>query len=230
MEELAEASHESPKKKNNSIRYAIDLMIKLVIQDLKYAPDRFKTYEFLKHFDSSHDQTYYPSMSIYSHDEESNFMQFLIIIKLLNFFCKNPKVSQESSQGDGTIPINLNKIISNLDLLIPYNPFVILKSLKLINSMAFKNSMEIRRQMKHLKMFELRDKLIIQHLTNVSEILLHYGGNQIEMEDLHQLGCDGKRFLLKSVSEFSYDVLAAKTEFKESRCPQIICLTLLYYL
>ena len=38
--------------------------------------------------------------------------------------------------------------------------------------MAFKNMMEVRRQMKHLKMFELRDKLLIMHLQNISEILL----------------------------------------------------------
>lgn len=54
----------------------------------------------------------------------------------------------------------------------PDNPLIVLKTLKLINSMAFKNTMEVRRQMKTLKMFELRDALIIRNLQNLSKSLV----------------------------------------------------------
>lgn len=138
------ASH---KKKNKSIEFAIDLMVKIIIYDLRRAPDKTKAFIFLRDFESS---SSFPAdtanNSSSSHEEESNFLQFLIIIQLLNYFSKNSKVQEE--YGDGSILINLNKILSNLDQLIPSNPTIILKSLKLINSMAFKNSMEVRRQMK----------------------------------------------------------------------------------
>ena len=84
------------------------------------------------------------------------------MVKLLNYFLKNPQVQQE--YGDGSILMNLNMIIQNLDQLMPDNPLIVLKTLKLINSMAFKNTMEVRRQMKTLKMFNLRDELIIRNL------------------------------------------------------------------
>ena len=95
-------------------------------------------------------------------EEEKSFLQIQIVVKLLNYFLKNPQVQQE--YGDGSILMNLNMIIQNLDQLMPDNPLIVLKTLKLINSMAFKNTMEVRRQMKTLKMFELRDELIIRNL------------------------------------------------------------------
>jgi len=42
-----------PIKKNKSIEFAIDIMIKIVIEDLKRSPDKSKTFDFLKTFDSS---------------------------------------------------------------------------------------------------------------------------------------------------------------------------------
>lgn len=137
-------------RKNKSIEIASNLMIKIVIEDLKRSPDKSKTYEILKSFDSESKATRYPET-----EEDCNFMQFLIIIKLLKYLCKNPKVQQE--YGDGCILVNLNKILANMEQLVPYNPLIVIKSLKLINSLAFKNSMEVRRQMKFLKMFDLRD-------------------------------------------------------------------------
>jgi len=56
--------------------------------------------------------------------------------------------------------------------MIPHHPVIILKSVKLINSLAFKNTMDLRRHMKNLNMFKLRDKFIIQYLQNVSELAL----------------------------------------------------------
>jgi hypothetical protein len=70
----------------------------------------------------------------------------------------------QQEYGDGSILTNLNMIIQNMESLLPVNPLIILKTLKLINSMAFKNTMEVRRQMKTLKMFELRDALLIKNL------------------------------------------------------------------
>ena len=86
-------------------------------------------------------------------------MQYLIIVKLVNYFCRYPKVQYE--YGDSSILVNLNNLLTNLEQLIPANPFVILKSIKLVNSMAFKNSMEVRKHMKYLQMFELRDQLMV---------------------------------------------------------------------
>jgi hypothetical protein len=118
-------------------------------------------------------------------------------------------------------------ILSNLDELLPYNPVIIIKTLKLINILAFKNSMDVRRQMKQLKMFELRDQLLILHLRNVSEILLALNGES-ENEEM-PLSNEAKKFLLKSVSDFSYDVVAAKTKFKEALGTEIVALTLLNF-
>lgn len=85
--------------------------------------------------------------------------------------------------------------------------------------MAFKNSMEVRRQMKSLKMFELRDQMIIRHLKNVSKVLLEAPGeSELEIE----------RQLLRSVCEFSYDVVASKSKFRESKCVEILAVTLVH--
>lgn len=133
-------------------------MVKIVIQDLKREPYESKTLKFLKTFDSS---SHY-GVNKATKEEEKSFLQIQIVVKLLNYFLKNPQVQQE--YGDGSILMNLNMIIQNLDQLMPDNPLIVLKTLKLINSMAFKNTMEVRRQMKTLKMFELRDELIIRNL------------------------------------------------------------------
>lgn len=43
-----------------------------------------------------------------------------------------------------------------------------------------------------------------------------------------ELSADGKKFLIKTVADFSFDVVAAKTKFKENNGAEIIVLTLLY--
>lgn len=126
-------------KKNKSIEIASDLMVKIVIQDLKREPYESKTLKFLKSFDSS---PYY-NVDKPLNEEEKSFLQIQIVVKLLNYFLKNPQVQQE--YGDGSILTNLNMVIQNLDQLMPDNPLIVLKTLKLINSMAFKNTMEVRR-------------------------------------------------------------------------------------
>lgn len=145
---------------------------------------------------------------------------------MLNYFLKNPKVQQE--YGDGSILVNLNQIITNMDQILAPNPLIILKSLKLINSMAFKNSMDVRRQMKCLNMFELRDELIILHLKNISQILLY---NQYQMFDemdtqLVEIA-DITKCILRSLCDFSYDVVASKAIFRTNMGVEIFALALL---
>ena len=115
--------------------------------------------------------------------------------------------------GDGSILINLNNILSSLLELCPDNPLIIVKSLKLINSMAFKNQMEVRRQMKLLKMFELRDRLIIKHLKNLYEIA-QKNNQEVQTSD-YVSGEEMGAALLTSTSDFSFDVVSSKPTFKE---------------
>ena len=63
-------------------------------------------------------------------------------------------------------------ILKNMENLVPSHPMLLLKSVNLINSLAFKNSMEVRRYMKVLDMFDLRDSLIIDYLKMVGALLL----------------------------------------------------------
>ena len=88
--------------------------------------------------------------------------------------------------------------------------------------MAFKNNMEVRMQMKDLKMLELRDQMIVTHLTNVSELLIRAAGKDVAQADV-------AKFLIKSVADFSYDVVAVKPKFREHHCIEIIALALLFF-
>ena len=65
------ASH---KKKNKSIEFAIDLMVKIVIYDLRRAPDKTKAFIFLRDFESSSSFSVKSDNSSSSHEEESNFL------------------------------------------------------------------------------------------------------------------------------------------------------------
>jgi hypothetical protein len=62
--------------------------------------------------------------------------------------------------------------MANIDQLIFENPHIILKCVHLINSMAFKNSMDMRKQMKNLKLFDMRDDLIIRAIKYCSQLEL----------------------------------------------------------
>ena len=74
--------------KNKSIEIASDLMVKIVIQDLKREPFESKTLKFLKSFDSS---PYY-NVDKKLNEMEKSFLQIQIVLRLLNYFLKNPKV------------------------------------------------------------------------------------------------------------------------------------------
>ena len=83
--------------------------------------------------------------------DDENLLQHIILFKLFSYLLQDPKIQPQ--YGDGSLLINLNFIMSKLHEIAPQNPLLTLKSLKLINSMAFKNTMEVRRQMKTLNMF-----------------------------------------------------------------------------
>ncbi len=59
---------------------------------------------------------------------------------------------------------NLHHLIASFDDLISVeqNPQIILRAINLINLMAFKSSMQVRKLMKDLKLLEQRDLLIIR--------------------------------------------------------------------
>jgi hypothetical protein len=84
--------------------------------------------------------------------------------------------------------------------------------------------------MKNLKMFELRDKLLIMHLQNISEILLSSESDGYtylqELPNFVQNN-DIAKCLLMSISEFSYDVVASKAIFRDNQCLEILVLTLI---
>lgn len=69
--------------------------------------------------------------------------------------------------------------------------------------------------MKTLKMFELRDSLIIRNLQNLSRSL-------VEIDDQAITAC-----LHRSVCDFSYDVVASKPMFRENKCVEILVLSLI---
>lgn len=75
-------------------------------------------------------------------------------------------------------------------------------------------------------MFELRDHLMVKHLINVSEIVLletDISSNEPNFE----MTTSGRKELIKSICDFSYDVLAVKQIFQESLCSEILVLTLI---
>ena len=59
---------------------------------------------------------------------------------------------------------------------------------------------------------------MVEHLLNVSDVLVNKESGFTVEE---------KRSLVQSVGEFSYDVVAAKSRFKEAKCAEIIVMTLL---
>ena len=85
--------------------------------------------------------------------------------------------------------------------------------------------------MKSLKMFELRDSLIVLHLNSVAELLLNSTNeNEVINENNVHLSQENVLELFRSVSNFSYDVLAAKTKFKDNKCAEVIVLVFQYVL
>ena len=72
--------------------------------------------------------------------------------------------------------------------------------MQLINLMAFKNSMDVRKQMKNLNLFELRDALMIRCLIKCAS-----------EEENHQ-----EDHLLNSLTTLSYETIASKALFKDS--------------
>lgn len=108
---------------------------------------------------------------------------YLILFGLLNKFILNARIQKDAQ--DRYVIENLNTILKSTKSLVPAHPMLVLKSVKLINSLAFKNTMEVRRYMKALEMFEVRDGLIIEYLQMVG-ILLVDTIKSIDGEDGHE--------------------------------------------
>jgi hypothetical protein len=75
--------------------------------------------------------------------------------------------------------------------------------------MAFKNSMGVRKQMKFLNMFELRDQLLMLHLNNVAHIILETS-KDLTTPPSFKSNAESKKEVLLSVSSLSYDMVAGK--------------------
>jgi hypothetical protein len=86
----------------------------------------------------------------------------------------------------------------------------------LINLMAFKSSMQVRKLMKDLRLLEQRDLLIIRQVQSTYTHLRKSrspGHNEL--------------MLVKAVSKFSYETLASKPVFADNLCSEYLCLILL---
>jgi len=84
------------------------------------------------------------------------------------------------------------------------NEAIDFRIINLINEIAFKSTMEIRRLMKDFKLLELRDNMM------VAQILRTY---KLRTESL-----------VKQLSQFSFETLASKPLFSSRRCPEFLLL------
>ncbi len=84
------------------------------------------------------------------------------------------------------------------------NEAVDFRIINLINEIAFKSTMEIRRLMKDFKLLELRDNMM------VAQILKTY---KLRTESL-----------VKQLSQFSFETLASKPLFSSRGCPEFLLL------
>jgi hypothetical protein len=76
--------------------------------------------------------------------------------------------------------------------------------------MAFKNSMDMRKYMKNLNLFEMRDDLIIR-------VIKYCGSSETGASES----------LLQSLCGFSYETVASKAKFRENKCIDFIALIML---
>lgn len=143
---------------------------------------------------------------------QNDLMQYQVVTKILKHFQKNPKVNDQNTLE------NLYGLINSLPDLIAVEsyPQLIFRAINLVNLIAFKSSMEVRRVMKKLRLLEQRDSLIMRQLQSAYKSLR--GKRRTEYQD---------RLLLRAVSSFSYETLASKPVFVENKCTEYLCLILL---
>jgi len=82
-----------------------------------------------------------------------------VITWLIRHFQRNPKVHERN------VIENLQKILANLDRFLGDDHlYVSMKAINLINTLALKSSNEFRQHLKSLKLIELRDRLLLDHI------------------------------------------------------------------
>lgn len=134
------------------------------------------------------------------------------MIRIFRHYQKNPKVN------DRNILHNLHSLIARFDDMIEFraHPQLILCAIDLINLIAFKSSMEVRKMMKDLKLLEQRDLLIIRHLYSTFATL-----------NAKQSMSHSDIVMVSAVSTFSYETLASKPVFAENKGTEYMCLIML---
>lgn len=102
--------------------------------------------------------------------------------------------------------LNLQRIFANLDKLMIESEIISLKVIQLINLMAFKSTTDVRKLMKDHKLLELRDQLMVSQIRKTYQ--------------------SGSKFLIHSLSEFSFEALASKPIFGQNCCSEYLVLIL----
>jgi hypothetical protein len=117
---------------------------------------------------------------------------------VLKHFHKQPKITERN------ILLNLHKIFNGIQKFMSSNEGVDFRIINLINEIAFKSTMEIRGLMKEFKLLELRDLMMVDMIRRAYRVR--------------------SDFLIKQLSQFSFETLASKHIFCSRSCPEFILL------
>lgn len=134
------------------------------------------------------------------HASHEDHFQIQIITRVLRHFHKQPKINERN------VLLNLHRIFSGIEKLMADNEAIDFRIINLINEMAFKSTMEVRGLMKEFKLLELRDHMMV---------------NQIRKT--YMVKSD---FLVKQLSQFSFETLASKQIFSKKCCPEFLVLVI----
>lgn len=148
-------------------------------------------------------------------DTDSVF-HYQVITCLIRHFQRNPKVHERN------IIENLQKILANLDRFLGEDQlYVSMKAVNLINTLALKSSNKFRQHLKSLKLIELRDRLLLDHIRKTHVYFSKcQGDGRDEMPR--------EEFVNAICCLFSYGQLASKPAFASNLCVEYLTLALLY--
>mmetsp|Transcript_20366 Transcript_20366/g.27537 ORF Transcript_20366/g.27537 Transcript_20366/m.27537 type:complete len:107 (-) Transcript_20366:507-827(-) len=93
-----------------------------------------------------------------------------------------------------------------------------MKAVNLINTLALKSSNEFRQHLKSLKLVELRDKLLLDHIRKTYAYLESCRAEKVEPRE---------EFVNAICCLFSYGQLASKPSFAANLCVEYLTLALL---
>ena len=114
---------------------------------------------------------------------------------------------------------NLQKILANLDRFLGDDLYVSMKAVNLINTLALKSSNQFRQHLKSLKLIELRDRLLLDHIRKTHTYLARCRTKQEEPRE---------EFVNAICCLFSYGQLASKPVFAANLCVEYLTLALLF--